>query len=526
VQDVLKERREHGRDVLAALMGEVGWSQSCNLGVRDLMPQVKQSANAKQPNKAETRQRGQVQQAPELLSMWRRNPAVMRRALNDPRSRNASKIAYLQRTVGNQMLGQHVIFAQDHSKGGGNSLNFREVVIQRHLLPLTHEHPHPAPRSLNKSIDPNKLSKSELEDEVARIDDYLLSHPSSSEGRVYLEQARKRFTQGQNQRSASTAQLENISSIEELMDLFVSVDRDYVTHPSPPRLQFTFTKEWILSKEGKTAIGNEITRRLQQKRVQQKTEDLIWFHKYILQMKDTSNLLSTNRRTILHKNVLDELMFARSLKSVQYFPDLPQKRSQGSYIYLFIPVVEPDDIAPNTKASAMTAKENVKANRKIYNPGHDHLIIHEVVSIEQFIGIFSSIRNQAKKWNATVRQVEVFSHAAPLDGPIFGKNYSQFTGLKHSLAGLARLPYAKDAIVFFRGCNTGASGFLKNFAALQNVATFGFGGSTSFSSDPNEFDAWEPGDPAYQLQFPGTVVFLANKKVNDWRLKKSTLWFV
>jgi hypothetical protein len=70
------------------------------------MLQSKQPTIAKQPNKAEVRQPAQMQQAPELLWMWGRPQAVMRRALNDPRSLNAAKIAYLQRSVGNQALGQ------------------------------------------------------------------------------------------------------------------------------------------------------------------------------------------------------------------------------------------------------------------------------------------------------------------------------------------------------------------------------------------------------------------------------------
>lgn len=41
------------------------------------MPQAKQPIVAKQLNKAETRQNAQMQQAPEMLSMWGQNQILL-----------------------------------------------------------------------------------------------------------------------------------------------------------------------------------------------------------------------------------------------------------------------------------------------------------------------------------------------------------------------------------------------------------------------------------------------------------------
>jgi len=59
--------------------------------------------------------------------------------------------------------------------------------------------------------------------------------------------------------------------------------------------------------------------------------------------------------------------------------------------------------------------------------------------------------------------------------------------------------------VFFRGCRIGSGKFLEQFAGLQNVRTYGFLGTTSFSTTPQNFEAWKSGKPAHQLDFPGYV---------------------
>lgn len=70
------------------------------------MSQSKQATIAKQPNKVEAKRPAQFPKTPELLAVWGQPPTVMRRLLADSRSLNAAKIAYLQRTIGNQALGQ------------------------------------------------------------------------------------------------------------------------------------------------------------------------------------------------------------------------------------------------------------------------------------------------------------------------------------------------------------------------------------------------------------------------------------
>lgn len=106
--------------------------------------------------------------------------------------------------------------------------------------------------------------------------------------------------------------------------------------------------------------------------------------------------------------------------------------------------------------------------------------------------------------NLMVRELEIFSHGG-LDGPILGDNRRQF-GLSRAppLSALPRLPYTGDAILFFHGCRIGAGQFLGTFAGQQGVATYGFEGTTSFSTRPESFYVWSRGALAYQLEFPGS----------------------
>jgi hypothetical protein len=70
------------------------------------MSQTKQSIIIRQSNKFEAKRSTQTQQASELLSMQGRYPTVMQRVLDNSCSLNAAKVAYLQRTIGNQRLHQ------------------------------------------------------------------------------------------------------------------------------------------------------------------------------------------------------------------------------------------------------------------------------------------------------------------------------------------------------------------------------------------------------------------------------------
>lgn len=191
-------------------------------------------------------------------------------------------------------------------------------------------------------------------------------------------------------------------------------------------------------------------------------------------------------------------------ESVRQFPNLPQERPHDGLVYLFIAVTRPSDIKPNNIAAARTARDAVRSNTRIFLQGTDRADIARVSSIQSFIRLIRILNTACQRNNLKIRQIEMFSHGG-LDGPIFGDNRQQF-GLHGAppLSSLPQLSYTGDAIVFFRGCRVGAGQFLSTFAAQQGVATYGFEGSTSFSTRPRSFYAWGAGSPAYQLDFPGS----------------------
>lgn len=191
------------------------------------------------------------------------------------------------------------------------------------------------------------------------------------------------------------------------------------------------------------------------------------------------------------------------------FPQLPQERPQAGLVYLFVAVTSPTDIAANTLAAANTAHRAVRANTAIFNANEDWAGVEEVDSINAFISLLARINAMCQRHGWRVRQLEVFSHGG-LDGPMFGRNRQQFDFAGASergarpLAALTVLPFTGDAVAFFRGCRIGAGNFLAAFAQQQRVATYGFAGTTSFSNRPGAFYAWQQGEPAYQLEFPGS----------------------
>lgn len=191
-------------------------------------------------------------------------------------------------------------------------------------------------------------------------------------------------------------------------------------------------------------------------------------------------------------------------KSQRGFPSLPQERPHQGLLYLFFAVTQPSDIAANNQAAAETARSAVVANPAIYDAKLDRAAVNQVNSIAEFANLWATWAAFARQNSLKVRQIEVFSHGG-LDGPMFGPDRRQF-GLNGapSLSALLPLPYTGDAIVFFRGCRIGAGSFLESFGRLQSVATYGFKGTTSFSTRPERFDAWQSGTPAYQLDFPGS----------------------
>jgi hypothetical protein len=196
-------------------------------------------------------------------------------------------------------------------------------------------------------------------------------------------------------------------------------------------------------------------------------------------------------------------------RRVREFPSLPQVRPSQRLAYLFVAVTRPADIQANNIAAAETARNAVRSNRSIYDPNVDHSEVVRVSSIDSFIRLLVGRNTVYRRQNMRVRQIEVFSHGG-LDGPMFGDRRLQFdfTGATthgaRPLSALPRLPYTGDAIVFFRGCRIGAGRFLQAFARQQGVATYGFVGTTSFSTRPRSFYAWRQGLPAYQLDFPGS----------------------
>jgi hypothetical protein len=191
-------------------------------------------------------------------------------------------------------------------------------------------------------------------------------------------------------------------------------------------------------------------------------------------------------------------------ESVHEFPTPFADRPDQGLLYLFVAVTAPSDIQANNIAAAQTSRDAVAGNRAIYDPGRDVVEVVQVETIEAFVALVNARAALCRQRNLRVRQIEVYSHGG-LDGPIFGGNRRQF-GLAGApaLSALPRLPYTGDAVVFFRGCRVGAGRFLENFAAAQGVATYGFQGTTSFSTRPDRFYAWESGTPSYQLDFPGS----------------------
>lgn len=189
---------------------------------------------------------------------------------------------------------------------------------------------------------------------------------------------------------------------------------------------------------------------------------------------------------------------------VREFPRLPQERPHQGLVYLFVAVTSPEDISDNNIAAAQTARNTVLSNPAIFNLNADVVDVALVDSLEGFIRLFERYHALAQRRNLLVRQVEVFSHGG-LDGPMFGPKKRQF-GLDGAppLSNLPRLPYTGDAVVFFRGCRIGAGRFLQNFAQQNGVATYGFEGTTSFSTHYGIFFPWRSGTPSYQLDFPGS----------------------
>jgi RHS repeat-associated protein len=125
-------------------------------------------------------------------------------------------------------------------------------------------------------------------------------------------------------------------------------------------------------------------------------------------------------------------------------------------------------------------------NGKGFDSKKDKVILRGVGSMDDFKAAVKEANGYAGKQYGGVGEVSLFSHAGKYDGPYLhdAKGNEQYFSTK-GLSSMSVMWEAGGCARFF-SCNSARSGFTQKFADTQGVSTYGLGGYSYFSSDPNE----------------------------------------
>lgn len=161
------------------------------------------------------------------------------------------------------------------------------------------------------------------------------------------------------------------------------------------------------------------------------------------------------------------------------------------------------------KRALQTELELVRASVE-WNPDRDVIITKEVKHEPEFKSAWQDIHKETLTSNFEVIQGYVFTHASKPTGERSGLEFapahgSDATLRRDEIEALAKMPWAKNALLDMRGCNTAMTGERRSWsiaevmAKSQGVKTVGQMGYSYFSESRTEYKAITGATPKLYL---------------------------
>jgi hypothetical protein len=161
------------------------------------------------------------------------------------------------------------------------------------------------------------------------------------------------------------------------------------------------------------------------------------------------------------------------------------------------------------RRAAETHTDEIR-HSKGFDPKKDVAIVEGVYSKGDFKDALK-LANDLGPYFGKVKEVSLFSHGGPVDGPTFHGGEEGPFNVNGAInfyrsdgrMGLPKVNWDSGAVAQFFGCHTASSGFTQRFANEEGgVRTGGYTSTSDFSSNPNHHEPFGATGPLYQLQLP------------------------